>query len=401
MKNKTMRTLMNKAADKPYIINKKEDKTVEINLYGEVVESVPIDWWTGEKVEGLYIELAGFLKELDNLKDATKITFHINSIGGDVAAGMSIYNRIRALDAETTTIVDGIAASAASVIAQAGDKRLVSLGTQTMIHGASAGLIGYYNVTDLNKVTKQLDSTNESIANIYANRSGKDTSEIKRMMNKETWMTADEAVTNGFADEVIGREAPMVAKIEGLSNALMINGVIQRFNNIPLPNMEAGDTIAIDKVSNGREPSDIELSTPTQKEAKLMNVQELKEAYPELVKEIQDEATKAACATNDEAVKAAVEADRNRIKEIDSIANMVGDPELVNKAKYTEPINASELALKAMQAQQAAGNSFLEARKAETAATNQITSAPNAGMEDQVAQEEAELNALVNKLKEV
>lgn len=383
----------------PYLINKKEDRTVEVNLYGEVVESVPTDWWTGEKVDGLYIELASFLKDLDSLKDASSITFHINSVGGDVAAGLSIYNRIRALEAETTTIVDGIAASAASIIAQAGDKRLVSLGTQTMIHGASAGLVGYYNVGDLKKVTDQLDSINESLASIYAERTGKEISEVKRMMNKTTWMTADDAVENGFADEVVGRDLPMVARIEGVDNALLINGVFQRFGNMPLPDMKVGDIIAAKEVSNGRRPSDIEQST-AHKEEKLMTVQELKEAYPELVKDIQDEATKAACMNNEEAVTAAVEADRKRIEEIDSIAKMVGDQELINKAKYTEPMNAAELALKAMQAQQAAGNSYLEARKTEATVTNQITTTPNAGMEDQVAQDEAELNALINKIKE-
>ena len=383
----------------PYMINKKEDKTVEVNLYGEVVENVPINWWTGEKVDGLYIELSSFLKDLEDLKDATDITFHINSVGGDVAAGLSIYSRIRALEAKTTTIVDGIAASAASIIAQAGDKRLVSLGTQTMIHGASAGLVGYYNITDLKKVTEQLDSTNESLASIYAERTGNEMAEVKRMMNKTTWMTADDAVENGFADEVIGRDVPMVARIEGVNNALLINGVIQRFGNIPLPDMKIGETITAKEISNGRRPSDIEQLT-AHKEVNLMTVQELKEAYPELVKDIQDEATKAACINNEEAVTAAVEADRKRIEEIDSIAKMVGDPELINKAKYTEPMSASELALKAMQAQQAAGNTYLDARKAETTVSNQVTTVPNAGMEDKVAQDEAELKALINKIKE-
>ena len=383
----------------PYMINKKEDKTVEVNLYGEVVENVPINWWTGEKVDGLYIELSSFLKDLEDLKDATDITFHINSVGGDVAAGLSIYSRIRALEAKTTTIVDGIAASAASIIAQAGDKRLVSLGTQTMIHGASAGLVGYYNITDLKKVTEQLDSTNESLASIYAERTGNEMAEVKRMMNKTTWMTADDAVENGFADEVIGRDVPMVARIEGVNNALLKNGVIQRFGNIPLPDMKIGETITAKEISNGRRPSDIEQLT-AHKEVNLMTVQELKEAYPELVKDIQDEATKAACINNEEAVTAAVEADRKRIEEIDSIAKMVGDPELINKAKYTEPMSASELALKAMQAQQAAGNTYLDARKAETTVSNQVTTVPNAGMEDKVAQDEAELKALINKIKE-
>ena len=93
-----------------YMIAKSDNgHHVDINLYGEVVQETPIDWWTGEAVDGLYISLNDFLKDLDSLKDADSVTFHINSIGGDVSAGLSIYNRIRALNAETTTIVDGLA----------------------------------------------------------------------------------------------------------------------------------------------------------------------------------------------------------------------------------------------------------------------------------------------------
>ena len=65
----------------PYMINKADNGTVEVNLYGEVVESVPVDWWTGEKVNGLFIELEAFLQDLDTLKDASDIIFHINSVG--------------------------------------------------------------------------------------------------------------------------------------------------------------------------------------------------------------------------------------------------------------------------------------------------------------------------------
>ena len=128
---------------KPYVINKAEDgKSAKVNLYGEIVESVPTDWWTGEKLEGLFIELESFLKDIEALSGMDDVSFYINSVGGDVHAGISIFNKIRSLAAHTTTIVDGLAASAASIVAQAGDERKVSIGSQTMIHCASAGLIG-------------------------------------------------------------------------------------------------------------------------------------------------------------------------------------------------------------------------------------------------------------------
>ena len=98
------------------------------------------------------------------------------------------------------------------------------------------------------------------------------------------------------------------------------------------------------------------------------------------------------------AVQAALEADRKRMMEIDSIAQMVGDQALVNKAKYEEPIDAKELSFRAMQAQQAAGNSYLANREEE--ADTGVAGNPNGGIEDKVAQTEAELDTFINKLKE-
>lgn len=388
-----------------YMIAKTDDgHHVDINLYGEVVQETPIDWWTGEPVDGLYISLNDFLKDLDGLNDADSVTFHINSIGGDVSAGLSIYNRIRALDAETTTIVDGLAASAASVIAQAGDKRLVSLGTQTMIHGASTLLVGYYNDQDLQRVDEGIKTVNKSLADLYAERSGKESAEILEMMEAETWMTPDEAVENGFADEVIGREEPVVDRIEGMKNALVVNGVLHRFGNTPLPAMSVNRTLSQYQIVSGSEPPAIdEHSYSKEGGNSKMTLEEMRESYPELVKQIEDEAVSAACAKSEEAAKASVQdalkAERDRIKEIDSIAQMVGDPEMVNKAKYEEPVNASELALKAMQAQQAAGNSYVKNRAEEMKETENVTVNANGGMEDTVAQDAAELSSLIAKLK--
>lgn len=388
-----------------YMIAKSDNgHHVDINLYGEVVQETPIDWWTGEAVDGLYISLNDFLKDLDSLKDADSVTFHINSIGGDVSAGLSIYNRIRALNAETTTIVDGLAASAASVIAQAGDKRLVSLGAQTMIHGASTLMVGYYNDQDLQRIDEGIKTVNKSLADLYAERSGKESAEILEMMEAETWMTPDEAVENGFADEVIGREEPIVDKVEGMKNALVVNGVLHRFGKTPLPSMSVNSTLAQSQIVSGSEPPAIDNSLHSKEGGNLkMTLEEMRESYPELVKQIEDEAVSAACTKSETDVQASVQdalkAERERIKEIDSIAQMVGDPEMVNKAKYEEPVNASELAFKAMQAQQAAGNTYVKNRAEEMKETEDVTATANSGMEDTVAQDAAELSSLIAKLK--
>lgn len=394
-------TAMNKA----YMIAKSENgKHVDVDLYGEVVQDTPIDWWTGEPVEGLYISLEGFLKDLEGLKGADTVTFRINSIGGDVSAGLSIYNRIRALGAQTTTIVDGLAASAASVIAQAGDVRKVSLGAQTMIHGASTLMVGYYNDQDLKRIDEGLQTVNQSLADLYAERTGKGSDEILQMMQAETWMTPDEAVENGFADEVIGREEPIVDKIEGVADALIVNGVMHRFGKTPLPQMPIHMTIAPEKIVNGREPSAIDLNNSHKEGGTKMTLEELRASSPELEQQIRDEATATACAKEAENVQAAVqsalEAERTRIREIDSIAKMVGDPALVDKAKYEEPMDAKELAYQAMQAQQAAGNTYMTDRAKEMTETQDVTVTPNGGMEDEVAENEKALDALVARVKE-
>ena len=202
---------------------------------------------------------------------------------------------------------------------------------------------------------------------------------------------------------MIGREIPVVDKVEGMKDALIVNGVLHRFGKTPLPDMPVNMTVK-QSIVNGSEPSAIHPKNSNKEGGeKVMTLNELRESYPDLVKEIEDEATKAACTKNEENVQASVQnalkTERNRIREIDSIAKMVGDPEMVDKAKYEEPMNASELALKAMQAQQAAGNEYIKNRAEELKATEDVEVSPNGGMEDNVAQDAAELNALIAKLK--
>jgi ATP-dependent protease ClpP protease subunit len=371
---------------KPYVINKAKDgKSAKVNLYGEIVNDVPRDWFTGEKISGLFIELSGFLKDLETLSEMDEVSFYINSVGGDLNAGKSIFNKIRTLKAETTTVVDSLAASAASIVAQAGDHRLVSLGSQTMIHCASTFLYGYYNTEALGKVERGLESADKSIAEILSERTGKTDKEILKMMKNETWMSAQEAIDEGFADGFANEEEEEEIKVDQIKNTgwYIINGIPHNFSNIPVPTFR--NVNVIQRVSNGIEPSDIHYPN---KEEKCMDIKELKENYPELCEKLRAEAEQAAQEKNKEATKNAVNeaiaAERARMQEIDSIAATVGE-ELVNEAKYGEtPMTARDLAFKAMQEAQAKGASFLENRKKEQeiSGVNDIAANPVGAMEN-------------------
>ena len=112
----------------------------EIVLYGDVVARQPVDWWTGEPEPGLYIAPESFMEDLAAVKGKSNITIKINSTGGDLYTGIAIHNAIKGLSGHKVVIVEGIAASAASVIACAGDEVQVYPGSMVMIHGV-AGLL--------------------------------------------------------------------------------------------------------------------------------------------------------------------------------------------------------------------------------------------------------------------
>lgn len=389
---------------KPYVIDKAEDgKTAKVNLYGEIVDEVPTDWWTGEKVAGLFIELKSFLNDVEDLSGMDEVFFYINSVGGSVDAGVSIFNKIRAMKAETTTVVDGLAASAASIVAQAGDHRQVSLGSQTMVHCASAGLLGYYNQAELSEVTKMLESEDKRIAQILADRTGRSEKDMLKMMKATSWMTADEAVEEGFADEVVGKTEPVVDKISD-TKMYVVNGIPHNLSHMSIPTFKAvGEFAPAQMISDGTEPVDIDNPSNSLKEEKSMDMNELRAKYPDLVNQIADEARQTAQTENAEAVKNAVNeaviAERKRLQDIDSIAQTIG-ADLVNEAKYGEnPMSASELALKALKNQQAQGADFLKSRNEEQkdADVNAVTPQPVSGTEeDSQAKDIADGAALLN-----
>lgn len=174
----------------------------EITLYGDVMSQQPVDWWTGEPEPGLYITPEGFMEDLATVKDKGRVTVKLNSCGGDLYTGIAIHNALKALSGEVNVVVEGIAASAASVIMCAGDTVTVYPGSLVMIHGVSVLLWDSLNIQDMKQLIKGMDASERAVAEIYDGKTGLGVDTLRSMMTKETWMTGREALEKGFADAI-------------------------------------------------------------------------------------------------------------------------------------------------------------------------------------------------------
>lgn len=182
-----------------------ESTDSELILEGVVASE---EWWGDEIVP------SQFREELS--KRSGDLTVAINSVGGDVFAGISIYNSLVQYSGRVTVRVDGLAASIASIIAMAGDKIIMSPGSEMMIHKPWTLAIG--DSEELQKNIEILDKIQESLVSIYTARTGLTKEEIVTMLEAETWMTADEAVEKGFADEALPAKSKSISSM--LKNAL-------------------------------------------------------------------------------------------------------------------------------------------------------------------------------------
>lgn len=133
------------------------------------------------------------------------ITVWINSPGGDCVAAAQIYNMLREYEGEVTVKIDGIAASAASVIAMAGDTVLMSPVSMMMIHNPMT--IAFGDSGEMQRAIDMLSSVKDSIINAYELKTGLSRTKLAHLMDAETWMDAGKAVELGFADDIIKRNS--------------------------------------------------------------------------------------------------------------------------------------------------------------------------------------------------
>ena len=173
------------------------------------------------------------------------IEVHINSGGGDVYAGSEIYTALKSYQGKVVVKVVGIAASAASVIAMAGDVVEISPTAQIMIHNVSSSVSGDSNT--LLHEAGVLEGFNKSIANAYVGKTGKALDDLLELMNKTTWFDAESAVNNGFADRIMfyGNEAPTLVASE---TPTIPHDFIDRMKEVMTPDVDKIAELVADKL---------------------------------------------------------------------------------------------------------------------------------------------------------
>lgn len=176
----------------PSIQAQSSDNTISI------YESIGENFWTGEGITSKRI--AGLLRTFNN-KD---VTVNINSPGGDMFEGITIYNLLREYKGKVTINIVGIAASAASIIAMAGDEVRIAKSAFLMIHNCSVVVAGNRNL--LSNTAEQLKPFDEAMAGIYSDKTGKTTQEILTMMDDETYISGPSAIEQGFADSYLSAD---------------------------------------------------------------------------------------------------------------------------------------------------------------------------------------------------
>ena len=329
----------NKAEVKKFwnFVANQEGNTAELLLYGEISEYS----WYGDEITPEV-----FNNDLKAIGAVDEITVRINSGGGDVFAAVAIYTRLKEHKAKVAVKIDGWCASAATIIAMAGDTIEISVGGIFMIHDPMAGLLGYYNVEELNKISKELETIKQSIVNCYMTVTEMSEDEIKNLMTEEKWFTAEEAVEAGFCTSVMfGEVETTVENAEKIIvNSVEIN--LEGYRTVPKGLL--GYTNSLNNNTNVK----------NDKEENEMTLEELKQKHPALVNAIRTEATTG----NGAATTEAVDAERARIKAIDEIT-LPGFEDMATKAKYEQPISAEAFAMQIIAEQKKQGQTFLNDRE--------------------------------------
>lgn len=317
-----------------------ENQPAELILYGDISTS---SWWGDE------ITPRQFNDDLKALGDASEIVVRINSGGGDVFAANAIYTRLKDHKAKITVKIDGWAGSAATIIAMAGDVIMIPGNAVFMVHDPKMGVLGYYSAEEFVKLAEELKVIKNSIINGYALKTGKDKEEISKIMEESTWYTGEEAVENGFCDELMFEEVE--TQVENAFK-IIVNSVsvdISKLKNIPVSLLNSrtahngGGFSNTPQNKNIKEGEDMEIKT----------VDELKKAYPELTNQITQEAQAA---------------ERKRIQDIESVM-IDGFETIVNEAKFDKPIAAADVAMKIIAEQKKQGANYIAGRENDVGAS--------------------------------
>ena len=276
---------------------KNSTTSAELLLYG----SIGASWWDEEAVSP-----KEFAKELKALGNVQEITVRINSNGGDVFAGQTIYSLLKSHQAKITVYIDGLAASIASVIAMVGDTVIMPKNAMLMIHNPWCYSMG--NANDFRKLADDLDKIRETSLAVYQEKSNLEKEKIIELLDGETWLTAEEALAYGFIDQI--DQIQVAASVQ--TDVLFMNG--QKF----------------DLTQFKKRPQILEASIKNQSEGEEeMTLEELKAKYPELYQVAYGEGVKA---------------EKARFQGLQQLETP-GCEEILNKARFETGQNAVEVSM--------------------------------------------------------
>ena len=185
---------------------KQEAKSLDIYLYDDIVPDGE-DWWTGEKIPS-ETSASHIQQLLETAGNVDQINLYVNSYGGDVKEGIGIYSQLLRSRAHKSAFIDGFACSIASVIPMACDEVIMGANTLMMIHNAS--WVAYGTSAEIRKAADDLDVINSTVIKSYQLKAGDKLAEatLLQMLDKETWLTAEECVKYGLADDIAQKEDP-------------------------------------------------------------------------------------------------------------------------------------------------------------------------------------------------
>nr|DAI30220.1 MAG TPA: Putative ATP dependent Clp protease [Caudoviricetes sp.] len=292
------------------IMKNEEENSADMILYGTIGSD---EWWDD-------ICDKTFKEDIANLGKVENINLHINSPGGSVFAAVAIANTLKNHKAKVTAYIDGLAASAATIITSACDIVKMPKNALFMIHNPLTWAYG--NKQELEKTGILLDKVKDSILETYlAKAKDKTKEELSALMDEEKWFNAEEAKEYGFIDEIVGE----MEKPQNVNNLLIVNSLafdISKFKNFP----------------NSR-PA---VSPKNIKDE--MTVEKFINSYPEIYQEILNQG---------------IISERKRIQEIEDL-DVAGYDEIINTAKFNEPIDAANLALKILNLKKLKNKNTLE-----------------------------------------
>ena len=210
-----------------YAMASTDGQNADITMYGQIVETQPIDWWTDEPIPGQYIIESEFLNDLAQIEGCSQITIRMDSLGGDAGVSILIHNRLRELAAKgknLVCIVDGVAMSGGSLIMCACDTVKVNPSSLVMIHKCWSHVWGNYNADELRKAADANDAWDKSQVSIYKRKTGMSETVLLHMMADTTYMTGKEAVEKGFANELLDDAEPVAISASADRHTIFAKG---------------------------------------------------------------------------------------------------------------------------------------------------------------------------------